>query len=72
MKYVICNKDKALAAGFHELGHKMKGTMMLLNEREVIISPRLSGTLEERASALGGRTYSRTGVFHYVKQNKWE
>ncbi len=72
MKYAICNKEKALAVGIRELGHRTKDTEILLNEREIIINPNLTGTLEERVAALDGTAYSRTGVYQYINQNNWK
>lgn len=54
MEYVIANKKKAVDFGFAENEHLVNGSIMCLNEKEVMISVSLTGTLSERASTLGG------------------
>lgn len=54
MLYVIANLKKAQAHGFMKLGHATRGEIICLNEKEVMNSEGLSGTLDERAKALGG------------------
>lgn len=54
MEYVIANKKKAVDFGFAENEHLVNGSIMCLNEKEVMMSVSLSGTLSERAESLGG------------------
>jgi hypothetical protein len=58
MKYVFCNETKATQHGFAMTEHRLKGSRMLLNEKEVMNCPSLSGTLNERAVALDGRAFT--------------
>lgn len=54
MEYVIANRKKAVDFGFAENEHVVNGSVMCLNEKEVMMSACLIGTLSERASTLGG------------------
>lgn len=54
MDYVIVEISKAGAYGFTERGHAVHDGRMCLNQKEVMHSPRLEGTLAERAATLGG------------------
>lgn len=54
MEYVIADRKKAKDWGFSETGHIVRGTLICLNEKEVMCSQAMNGTLEERAKELGG------------------
>ena len=70
MLYVIADTAKSQAAGFNPLTHRTEGKpivlngyrearqWIVLNEKEVRFSAKLTGTLEERAEALGGKVYT--------------
>lgn len=70
MLYVIADTAKSQAAGFNPLTHRTEGKRVVLNdysesrqwivlnEKEVLFSAKLNGTLEERAEALGGKVYT--------------
>lgn len=54
MEYVIADLKKAKNWGFTELGHAVRGSLICLNEKEVMGSTSLKGTLKERAEELAG------------------
>lgn len=54
MEYIIAERDKANEWGFTELGHIVRGSLICLNEKEVMNNVAMSGTLEDRAEALCG------------------
>lgn len=60
MEYIIADRNKARNWGFSENGHIVRGTFICLNEKEVMNSQAMSGTLEERAKELGGLVSSVT------------
>lgn len=60
MEYIIANRQKAKNWGFTEMGHAVRGSFICLNEKEVMSSPSLTGTLGERAAELGGYVASVT------------
>lgn len=54
MKYVITDISIAESFGFQRELHRCKEIFMVLSEKEVMNSPALGGTLEERVSSLRG------------------
>lgn len=58
MRYLVIPTTAAKAYGFDESLHLTRGDMMCVNEKEVMMNPRLAGTLADRASALGSPLYS--------------
>jgi hypothetical protein len=73
MKYVIANQHKAFDTGFLSVGHRTDkiGKNILLNEKEVMNSIILSGDLDARASALGGKVYTENNVFTIISREDW-
>lgn len=55
MKYIVCGISEAKHCGFPMYGRITNGSETILNEKEVVSTETLTGTLEERANALGGR-----------------
>lgn len=72
MRYVFCEIGKATQAGFNADVHRTKGGRILLNEKEVIRCANLSGTLDERASALGGQSFSDNETKVKLKHGDWD
>lgn len=68
MKYILAVKETALGAGFRDITHRSNEKYMLLNENEVRICPSLTGTLEERATQLGGRWLTTAQTFLLTKK----
>ncbi len=54
MRYIIADKTKAVNYGFLVETHICSGDMMCINEKDLMNTVCLSGTLEERADKLGG------------------
>ncbi len=52
MRYAITEIEKAKTYGFTTFGHKTNGDLICINENELINAPTMSGTLEERVTAL--------------------
>lgn len=62
MKYIIADMTRARSAGFDPLLHLAAGGRMVINARELEINPRLTGTLAQRAEALGGTVYQNAAA----------
>jgi len=60
MEYVIADIKKAQDWGFSEIGHKVSNSIIYLNEKEIMNSQSLKGSLTERADQLEGRVVSVT------------
>lgn len=72
MKYIICKANKAADIGIKPLGHRLRQDRILLNEKELTTSPALTGSLEERAAALGGEVYTYKSVTQIInKEGGW-
>ncbi len=54
MRYIIADKTKAVNYGFLVETHRCNGDMMCINEKDLMNTLCLSGTIEERAYKLGG------------------
>jgi hypothetical protein len=54
MEYIIADREKARNWGFSEVGHIVRGNLICLNEKEIMNSLSLEGSLKERAEQLGG------------------
>lgn len=54
MRYIIANKSTAVDYGFQVETHLCTDDMMCINEKELMNSICMSGTLEERANKLHG------------------
>lgn len=54
MKYIVTDKSIAKDWGFDPATHRVSKQYMCLNEKEVLVSQVLKGTLEERAETLKG------------------
>lgn len=72
MRYVIANRKKAVEAGFGMFGRNTSGRGVVLNEKEVMVCPRLvpGSTLEERAGELGGRVVSHNEITNILNNQK--
>lgn len=75
MRYATVDTKKAVAAGIAALGRVKSpdGKRMIVSERDVLYSERLSGylTVEERIAALGGRLVSDTDIKLNISKNIW-
>lgn len=67
MQYIITTTAKAENYGFNPVAHLVKGTKICLNEKEVMDTQVLQGTLQERAKTLGGKIYSRDEALELMK-----
>ena len=75
MRYATVDTKKAVAAGIASLCRVKSpdGKRMIVSERDVLYSERLSGylTVEERIAALGGRLVSDTDIKLNISKNIW-
>lgn len=72
MRYIIANKQKALDAGFNEIGHTINGELICLTEKEVRFSPNLTGEFIERVASIDGviaNTEEALSVMGITKSN---
>lgn len=73
MRYVICNKTLAVDHGFTQQTHRCKGTQMILNEREVMLSPSLAGaSLEVRIECMDGCIKTESEIIGNIKNGDWQ
>lgn len=55
MKYIICDKNVASNYGFSPITHRVLGSLIILNEKEVTFCTAIKGdSLEERAKNIKG------------------
>ena len=54
MRYIIADKSKAVDYGFQVETHLCNGDMMCINEKDLMNSVCISGSLNERAEKLNG------------------
>lgn len=67
MKYIICNKVVASGYGFSPITHRILGSLIILNEKEVTFSTAISGnTLEEKAANIGGNIMTEGEVRDFI------
>ena len=59
MKYIVTDIQYAKARGFNPETHLVKKNLICLNEKEVMMSPELSGNIDERASQLSGKVLTK-------------
>ena len=71
MRYIIADKTKASDAGINLLGHRTNGNLVILNEKEVMMSPSLNGDLEKRCVAILGTCYTRDGIEDALREGGW-
>ena len=66
MKYAMVSVEKALAAGFKKVGHRISadGTQMMLNEKEL----RRLGAPSSAARSLGGTAVNLKNAIQRVRQ----
>lgn len=58
MKYILAPKSKCLEYGIKISGHITKDNSIVLNEKEVMFSPNLSGDcIEDKAQIIEGVIY---------------
>lgn len=67
MRYIIADRKTAEGHGYNADLHNCKETSMCLNEKEVMSSVVLQGTLEERARTLRGVVCEQEEALRFVK-----
>lgn len=67
MEYIITDKKVAENYGFNPQTHLVVGTKICLNEKEVLGTQTLKGTLKTRVKTLGGKIYSRDEALEIMK-----
>ena len=73
MRYIIADKARAVAHGFTLQGHRVHGTLILLNEKEVECSHALSqaSTLEQKCELIMGTIYTHSGIINELNEGGW-
>lgn len=67
MKYIICDKVVASNFGFNPITHRVLGSLIILNEKEVTFCTAIGGdTLEEKAENIGGNIMTEDGVKDFI------
>lgn len=67
MKYIICDKVVASDFGFSPITHRVLGSLIILNEKEVTFSTAISGnTLEEKAANIGGNIMTEGEIRDFI------
>ena len=67
MKYIICDKVVASNYGFSPITHRVLGTLIILNEKEVAFCTAIEGdTLEEKAANIGGNVMTEGEVMDFI------
>lgn len=67
MKYIICDKVVASNFGFNPITHRVLGSLIILNEKEVTFCTAIAGnTLEEKAANIGGNIMTEGEVRDFI------
>ena len=67
MKYIICDKVVASNFGFSPITHRVLGSLIILNEKEVTFCTAIGGdTLEKKAANIGGNIMTEDGVKDFI------
>ena len=73
MRYMICDRQKAIAKGFNPDTHRRKEQEVMLNEKEVMISTTLKGdTFEDRIEEIGGRQLTEQEAITEIDKGDWK
>lgn len=69
MRYIIADKTMALDYGFSLEGHRTSGTLIAINEKELLCCPALASapTLEAKSKLVGGRIYTHKEAVTIIK-----
>lgn len=70
MEYIIADIGKTTAVGISLIGHKCKGSQIVLNEKELSNVP--GDTLAEKAMALNGTIYQLKSIKRIFRQGGWQ
>ena len=65
MKYVIAERSKVLGYGVNAIGHRQKGTQIVVNEKE--LDQVLGDTLAKKAKAV----YTQSAIKKIFKEGGW-
>lgn len=69
MRYVIADKSKAIIAGIDFRGHRTKGMMILINEKEVEFCLQNTDlTFEQKVTRMNGTIYTEEEVLRQLEQ----
>lgn len=72
MRYVIADKSKAKIAGIDSRGHRIKGMMILVNEKEVDFCLQDTDlTFEQKVTRMNGTIYTEEEVLRKLEQGGW-
>lgn len=69
MKYVIAERSKVLGYGVNAIGHRQKGTQIVVNEKELDQVP--GDTLAKKAKAVSGKVYTQSAIKKIFKEGGW-
>lgn len=72
MRYAICDKQKAIIKGYQPDVHRQQGNTVLLNEKEVMQHPAMTGTFEERISTMNGRMLTDKEMQETIRKGDWK
>lgn len=69
MRYILTDSSRAAQLGFTGPGHRTKNGRTLLNEKEVMFAPSLTGTFEQRAAQTGGTVMTAREAMIYFQND---
>ena len=70
MRYILADMVKARAHGINLVGHRTKGDLVALNEKEVLCTPALASapTFEEKVAMLDGTIYTGAEIIDILNR----
>lgn len=66
MKYILATKEKCLEHSLRIAGHITKDDKVVLNEKEIMFNPTVTGSFEERAAQMDGTIYTAAELLNLI------
>lgn len=71
MKYILCERRRAVIMGIEVVGHRVKEDKIILNEKEVMSLP-MNGDLEDRCFMLSGTIMSEEETTKLINKDNYQ
>lgn len=66
MRYAVVDVEIAESLGFSKTTHRIVPQGMILNEKEIMVSPSMKGTLNERVNSIQAVLYTESGLHRLI------
>ena len=71
MRYIVISMDNAVKYGVCTYRHQRKGGKVIVNEKELLMNPVLTGSVEERVEQTGGTLMSDAEAIQLANKGGW-